>query len=912
MLLNEAVKMSKQDLWQLLFALVIHLLFVCSVFDIYFCSPVISSERHHSPKYDAQAAPAKRLVLFVADGLRAQSVFDYPERTPFLRKVANSLGGYGVSHTKLPTESRPGHVALIGGMFEDPSAITKGWQENPVDFDTVFNQSQNVWSWGSPDILPIFAKTAEKGKVRTEMYKPEDESFFEHQDISKLDTWVFDKVDAFFKNNADNEVLRRSDRTILFLHLLGLDTNGHSNKPHSPQFEHNLRIVDQGVQEVVRQCESFWGHDGRTSYIFTSDHGMTDWGSHGAGMDHETQTPIFVWGGGIRGPQVGRTSVPQFSSKKSHDVNQTDVAPLMSALLGLNYPQHSLGKVPLDFLSLHPSDKVEVKVANALQIYEQYLSFKKKRTDTFLSSPLSSRQADPFAEMDELDTVLSQIQTLKSRAKFDSALKVANDLFDISYKALFHYQRYHRIPLYIAASFTYLGFIFYIVLQIVQDYTSLVIKKKEEDVKIIVYALATFGFCYSLLATLGQNVPWHFFFYYFCPFVVWTKVLNLVLSVQMAPTVPSNNYAEIAKSLILYLINIECLVGSFFDRRCMSVAMALIMYLHRTDDKRLMCFWSFCCIALSAFTFTPTVGKERMPNLVLMSSIASGFLGTVIQPDKGTFATNLQGFNTVISGICVVLANNADGWASYARTISWMLMIVSLPLAFVSHPRKGLWARLISSNLALMTVYQLFSLTYESLFLLTLVSAMSLWLMIEHQKYLGYTDLKHISVIKDPRQRSIVDNDDWKRALTFLTFAIVSFFGTGNIASLNSFDPRSIQTLVTTFSPFLMGGLLLLKVVLPFLVVALFAYCVQYVTQMPRKALFLMVLIFSDIMGLHFFFLVTDQGSWLDIGTSLSHFIIVEGTVIFLQLMFMSASFFIKFNNLEAIDTNDAFIIKHE
>ena len=583
----------------------------------------------------------------------------------------------------------------------------------------------------------------------------------------------------------------------------------------------------------------------------------------------------------------------------------------MSALLGLNYPQHSLGKVPLDFLSLHPSDKVEAKVANALQIYEQYRSFKKKRTDTFLPSILSSRQADPFSEMDELATVLAQIQTLKSRAKFDSALKVANDLFNISYKALFHYQRYHRIPLYIAASFTYLGFIIYIVLQIVQDYTSFVIKKKEEDgAKRNAYALATFGFCYSLLATLGQNVPWHFFFYYFCPFVVWTKVLNVVLSVQMAPIV-SNNYGEIAKSLILYLINIECLVGSFFDRRCMSLAIAMILILHRTDDKKLMGFWSFFCIALSAFTFTPTVGKERMPYLVLMSSIVSGFLGTVIQPHKGTFVTYIQGLITVVSGICVVLANNTEGWASYARFISWMLMIVSVPLAFAS-PRKGLWARLISSNLALMTVYQLFSLTYESLFLLTLVSAMSLWLMIEHQKNFGYTNLKNIPVIRDPRQRNIVDNNDWKRALTFLTFAIASFFGTGNIASLNSFDPRSIQTLLTTFSPFLMGGLLLLKVVLPFLVVALFAYCVQYVTQMPRKALFLMVLVFSDIMGLHFFFLVTDQGSWLDIGTSLSHFIIVEGTVIFLQLMFISASFFIKFNNLEAIESNEEFVIKHK
>uniref|UniRef100_T1H0Z8 GPI ethanolamine phosphate transferase 1 n=1 Tax=Megaselia scalaris TaxID=36166 RepID=T1H0Z8_MEGSC len=241
-------------------AIFIHIILLGSIFVIYFRSPVITGL---SPIPNNQLRPpAKRLVLLVTDGLRSQSFFENDcQHVPNIKKLFLEQGILGISQTRVPTESRPGHIALIAGLYEDPSAVTRGWKNNPIDFDTVFNRSSMTYAWGAHDVLSIFSKITTDGRMLIDSYDHDWTS----REVAKLSSWTRGK----------RAELQNEKRLVFFLHLLGLDSAGHIHKPGTPEFYENLHITDRGVLDIYEYFERVFP-DKKTAYVLTSDHGMTD------------------------------------------------------------------------------------------------------------------------------------------------------------------------------------------------------------------------------------------------------------------------------------------------------------------------------------------------------------------------------------------------------------------------------------------------------------------------------------------------------------------------------------------------------------------------------------------------------------------------------------------------------------
>jgi phosphatidylinositol glycan class N len=220
------------------------------------------------------------------------------------------------------------------------------------------------------------------------------------------------------------------------------------------------------------------------------------------------------------------------------------------------------------------------------------------------------------------------------------------------------------------------------------------------------------------------------------------------------------------------------------------------------------------------------------------------------------------------------------------QVTGWLVLIISLGLPFVHRirPNSHYLHRLLVIFLAFSPSFVLLTISYEGLFYFAFCTTLMTWVRLEHSIYVhkkaapeplpSTTSTVPATTASPASVYRTLTLSDARIALFFLFLLQSAFFSTGNIASVSSFSLDAVYRLVPIFDPFAQGALLLFKILVPFAIISANLGILNRRLGVAPSALFMLVMAVSDVMTLNFFWMVKDEGSWLDIGTTISHFVI--------------------------------------
>jgi len=222
------------------------------------------------------------------------------------------------------------------------------------------------------------------------------------------------------------------------------------------------------------------------------------------------------------------------------------------------------------------------------------------------------------------------------------------------------------------------------------------------------------------------------------------------------------------------------------------------------------------------------------------------------------------------------------------QIVGWLLLVLPLTMPFLHglQPNNHYLHRLMIIFLSFAPIFILLTISYEGLFYLAFSATLITWVLLEHSvytfsKYGKKSTTKISGIFANPAAFSSspfrsLTLSDIRVSLFFLTILQSAFFSTGNVASVSSFSLDSVYRLVPVFDPFSQGALLILKLMIPFALISANLGILNKRLGVAPSSLFMVVMAISDFLTLHFFWVVKDEGSWLEIGSTISHFVIAS------------------------------------
>ena len=252
------------------------------------------------------------------------------------------------------------------------------------------------------------------------------------------------------------------------------------------------------------------------------------------------------------------------------------------------------------------------------------------------------------------------------------------------------------------------------------------------------------------------------------------------------------------------------------------------------------------------------------------------------------------------------------------QVTGWLVLISSLTVPFLHtlEPNNDYLHRIFIIFLTFSPTFIILTISYEGLFYFAFCLTLLTWVRLEHKVYLHEkrkptsasaaaagapngsaaaqngappNSLQRSDTAQTitpalaqpaPARRALALSD--LRVSLFSLFLLHSaFFSTGNIASVSSFSLDAVYRLIPVFDPFAQGALLVFKILVPFALLSAHITLVNRMVGLAPGAVFLGLISVGDYGTLRFFWAVKDEGSWLEIGTSISEFVIGSGLGMF-------------------------------